>query len=268
MHVPPVIEVVPYNPDWPRHYEMEAKKIRGALGKNCVTVVHIGSTAVPGLAAKPIIDIIIVVKDILELDKQISTLEELGYVTKGEYGVPFRRYFQKKDGLQGHNVHIFEEGSPEIERHIHFRDYLRLNSETCQEYAALKMALAKQYPYDINAYCNAKDAFIQKVSEKSPSDKVRIVVAFTTREWEKVKSLRKAYCQMAACPDELIMDNHSHVVLLQGTRIIGYADISLTPQGQAHLAMLIIETGFEQYREEFMAMLERWFMHQDRVFIR
>jgi len=117
------IKVVPYHPDWPQMFEGELAAIRQALGDNCLAVHHIGSTSVPQLAAKPIIDIIPVVKDILLVDVRVNEMEDLGYQAQGGHGVPFRRYFQKEVEVRTHNVHVFEEGNPEIQRHLNFRNW-------------------------------------------------------------------------------------------------------------------------------------------------
>lgn len=264
MKIRPVIEVVPYNPNWPRSYEAEAEKIEGMLGTNCVKIYHIGSTAVPGLAAKPIIDIMIVVKDILEIDSQLAAFEGLGYTAKGEHGIPFRRYFYKGDDMRTHNIHVYEEGSVEIDRHIHFREYLKTNPDVSQEYESLKMALAKQYPNDINAYSNGKDAFIHEIDQKANLNKLRIVVACTAREWKSVKQFRCQHFLETGSDALFETTHHSHIILFQGVAIIGYADISLTPPGYARIVMLVLKVGCESAKDEFMSMLERWLLHQGR----
>ena len=101
------IEVVPYSPEWPEMFASEAELIKQALGNNCITIHHIGSTSVPGLSAKPIIDILPVVRDIQEVDKATKAMESLGYEAKGEYGMAFRRYFQKGQNARTHNVHVY-----------------------------------------------------------------------------------------------------------------------------------------------------------------
>src|SRR5579862_3217593 len=141
-----MVKVLPYDPEWPHLFTKEAELIKDALGQNCIAIHHIGSTAVPGLSAKPVIDIIPVVKDILQVDKAILAMEKLGYEAKGEFGVPFRRYFQKAHHLRTHHVHIFEEGNPEIERHIKFRDWMRTHDNDREAYAKLKLQLAQQFP--------------------------------------------------------------------------------------------------------------------------
>src|SRR5262249_30983185 len=104
------IVVTPYNPSWPKTFEIEASKIREALGTNCIAVHHIGSTSVPGLAAKPVIDMIGVVKN---LEKTIQPLENLGFQYKGEYNVPMRYYFNRSKDVET-NLHVYKEGNPEI----------------------------------------------------------------------------------------------------------------------------------------------------------
>ena len=126
------IIVTSYNPDWPRMFEAEAVKIREALGDNCVAVHHVGSTSVPGLSAKPVIDMIGVIKD---PEKAIQPLETLGFKYKGEYNIPMRFYFNRSEGVDT-NLHVYEEGHPEIELNLLFRDYLRDHPEVREEYAS------------------------------------------------------------------------------------------------------------------------------------
>jgi GrpB-like predicted nucleotidyltransferase (UPF0157 family) len=116
------IEVVEYDPSWPELFEIEAEQIKQALGRNCIEIHHIGSTSVPGLSAKPIIDMLPVVRDIQEVDKATKAMESLGYEAKGEYGMAFRRYFQKGKDIRTHNVHMYQEGDPEISRYLKFRN--------------------------------------------------------------------------------------------------------------------------------------------------
>jgi GrpB-like predicted nucleotidyltransferase (UPF0157 family) len=122
------IIVTPYNPDWPNTFESEALKIKETLGENCIAIHHIGSTSVPGLLAKPVIDMIGVVRD---PDKAIQSLESLGFKYKGEYNIPMRFYFNHSEGVET-NLHVYEEGHPEIELNLIFRDYLR-NHEYARE---------------------------------------------------------------------------------------------------------------------------------------
>lgn len=179
--MPRIIEVVPYNPQWPHMFEAEATLIKKALGDNCIAIHHIGSTSIPGLSAKPIIDILPVVKDILKVKPE--PMEALGYQAKGEYGIAFRRYFQKGDEIRTHHVHVFEVGDPQIDRHLKFRDWMRSYNDDAKAYAALKSELAIKFPTDILNYCNGKDAFIASIDKKDGYDGWHMVQALTNREW-------------------------------------------------------------------------------------
>lgn len=251
-----VVRVVPYDPNWQEMFEKESLLIRQALGGNCLAVHHIGSTAVPGLAAKPIIDILPVVKNILEVDA--DAMSRIGYEAKGEYGMPFRRFFQKGS----HHVHVFEEGSPEISRHLKFRDWLRTHPEEREAYARLKMELAKKYPGDIFRYCLGKEAFITAIDAKDGYRGQRMVIALTDREREAVFALRREYFQN---PQEWSWDepNHAHLVLYDNAEIAGYAHLQFLPD-YALLRVIIID---EPHRylglgRQFLHMCERWLTQQ------
>jgi len=160
-----IVEVVPYNPNWKQKFKEEAKKIKNIFEEIFVDIHHIGSTAVPLVKAKPIIDIMVEVEDINKVDDYNKQMEELGYEALGEYGIPKRRFFQKRGNKRTHHIHIFETGSPQIKRHIDFRDYLISNSKVAEEYSLLKENLAKKYRYDIDKYQEGKESFIKKIDK-------------------------------------------------------------------------------------------------------
>lgn len=161
------VEVVEHSNDWKKQFEEEAKLIRSIFTSEIVAIHHIGSTAVAGLAAKPIIDILAEVRDIEKVHTYNDRMITLGYVPKGENGLPGRRYFQKGGDKRTHHVHIYEAGDDEIERHLVFRDYLREHPQAIKEYGTLKVELAKQYPYDISAYIDGKDSFVSEMEQKA-----------------------------------------------------------------------------------------------------
>ena len=163
------VEVVPHDPNWRSAFETESKLIALALGENVVAIHHIGSTAIPQIHAKPIIDMLVEVKDILKIDTHSSEMEALGYQALGEFGIPGRRFFRKGNeaGIRTHHIHSFEVGSPQIERHLAFRDYMITHSEAAQEYSELKRKLAKKYPDNIQAYMDGKDGFIKEIDLKA-----------------------------------------------------------------------------------------------------
>ncbi len=159
------IVVREYDPLWSTMFEAEAAEIKNILGENCVEIYHIGSTSVVGLAAKPIIDIMPVVRDLAGVDKLASAFENIGYEYMGEFGIPGRRYLRKGGDERTHQIHIFaEDNTDDIQRHLAVRDYLRTHRDVCEKYAALKRALAKEYPY---GYCDGKEEFVQRMEKEA-----------------------------------------------------------------------------------------------------
>lgn len=162
------IEVVDYRPEWEKMFQEEGKKIRKILGKNCIAVYHIGSTSVKGLPAKPIIDIMPVVKDISLVDAHDPEFRALGCDCRGEFGIPGRRFYAKGGDHRTHHIHIFEKSSKaDIKRHLAVRDYLRSHPDTAREYAELKKNLAARYPHDNDGYCDGKDAYMKELEQKA-----------------------------------------------------------------------------------------------------
>ena len=156
-----IVEVVPYNPNWPAQFEAEASILREVLGDIVVAIHHMGSTSVPGLQAKPIIDMLPEVTDLEALDALTSRFEACGYEVMGAYGIPGRRYFRKGGDHRTHHIHAFASGDPNIDRHLAFRDYLRAHPAVAQEYGRVKEESARRSNNDIEDYCDAKDPFIK-----------------------------------------------------------------------------------------------------------
>lgn len=161
--------LVPHNPLWAEAFARESAAVAGALGEVHVAIHHIGSTAILGIRAKPIIDILAVVHDVSRLDERAWLLEALGYEAMGEFGISGRRYFRKDDaaGNRTHQIHAFASGSPQIERHLAFRDFLRAHADEAGQYEALKDQLAQLHPADIASYADGKDAFIKELDAKA-----------------------------------------------------------------------------------------------------
>jgi GrpB-like predicted nucleotidyltransferase (UPF0157 family) len=164
------VEVVPHNPTWRNEFESESKQVTLALGENVVAVHHIGSTAIPNIYAKPVIDLLVEVKDITQVDERNYAMEALDYEVMGEFGLPGRRYFRKDNeaGVRTHHVHTFEAVSPESERHLAFRDYMIAHLEDAQQYSELKRALVKKlHGSDIKGYMDGKDGFIKQIEKRA-----------------------------------------------------------------------------------------------------
>ena len=162
------IEVVEYKKNWPKLFKKEAVLIKRVFNDEIIEIHHIGSTSVPGLKAKPVIDIMPVVKDIDEIDNYNEKMEKLGYEARGEYGIKGRRFFLKGGDDRSHHVHIFQYDNEEaIERHIAVRDYLKTHKKEAEEYAEIKAKAAENYPHDINGYCEYKDKFVKELENKA-----------------------------------------------------------------------------------------------------
>ena len=162
------IVVVDHRPEWAQAYAREAERIAAILGDNLVSIHHIGSTSVPGLAAKPIIDILPVVRDIAAVDLCNAAFAALGYTAMGEFGIPGRRYFHKGGDERTHHVHIFAaDNRAAIERHLAVPAYLRAHPDEARAYGNLKKALAARFPCDWEGYCDGKDAFVQALEKRA-----------------------------------------------------------------------------------------------------
>ncbi len=156
------VVVVDYDSSWPARYERERASIVEALGdvmEGVAAIEHVGSTAVPGLAAKPIIDIMVGVRELPVGERCVQPLEALEYEYRGDAGIPGRYYF-RKGNPRSHHLHMVQHGTEFWQRHLLFRDLLRERPAVAQEYAALKKELAAQYRTDRLAYTEAKTPFI------------------------------------------------------------------------------------------------------------
>jgi len=166
-HAP--VFVIPYDPNWPILYEQEKARILQDIGNYMTSIEHMGSTAVPGLAAKPVIDILIGVRSLADAPLFIPPLTTRGYeyVSRYEDIMPFRRYLHRKiNGEHTHHLHMVEPDTNFYRVQLAFRDYLRTHPKECEEYAALKLRLAEKYRNDRMAYTDAKSEFIQGILSK------------------------------------------------------------------------------------------------------
>lgn len=163
------VRVFPYDEQWASLFTKEAEELKGIMGDEILSIHHFGSTSIAGLEAKPIIDILAVVKEITLVDNYKVELQLLGYEGKGENGIPGRRYFQKGGDDRTHHLHVYQIGSLEIERHLAFRDYLRSHSDARRDYGELKRRLSLQFPYDIESYIKGKEEMALKIQEEALS---------------------------------------------------------------------------------------------------
>lgn len=159
--------IVPYNPQWPKLFQQIGTALRLALGGAALRIDHIGSTSVPGLDAKPVIDIQISVLALEPVDSYRLPLEGLGYVFKVDNPDLSKRYFREEPGQRRTHIHVRQAGSWAQQGALLFRDYLRTHAEDAQRYAALKYRLAEQFGEDRLGYTDAKGSFIWEVIQKA-----------------------------------------------------------------------------------------------------
>jgi GrpB-like predicted nucleotidyltransferase (UPF0157 family) len=151
--------VVEYDPDWPVRFEAIRDRIAPALASLAVSIEHVGSTSVPGLAAKPVIDIDVVVADASAIPAAVKALTSLGYEHLGPVGIPDREAFRRPPGTEKHNLYVCPAGGQGLRNHLAIRNHLRTHPAAVEAYAALKRRLADEAP-DIDAYVIGKTDLI------------------------------------------------------------------------------------------------------------
>lgn len=153
---------------WVEMYETEAANVTPIFGELLISIEHIGSTSIPEMAAKPIIDMMPIVRDIEAVDGLNPALIALGYEPRGEYGIAGRRYFVKREGvIHSHHIHAYQPDTQDVTNHQNFRDYLIAHPRKAQQYAELKRRLSKKFPHDMDGYLDGKAPFIQEILAKA-----------------------------------------------------------------------------------------------------
>ncbi|UZE93535.1 MAG: GrpB family protein [Candidatus Nealsonbacteria bacterium] len=161
------VKLSTYKPEWKKLYKKEEKLLLSTIGKYVLDIQHVGATSIPGVKAKPIIDIAIGVKSLKVGEECIKLLKKLGYEYKGDAGIRGRHFFAKGSEVnRTHYVHIEKLSGELWKNHILFRDYLRKNKKIAKKYTELKKKLAQKYKYDRDTYTTRKSAFIQKILKK------------------------------------------------------------------------------------------------------
>jgi GrpB-like predicted nucleotidyltransferase (UPF0157 family)/GNAT superfamily N-acetyltransferase len=262
------IQVVPYDPNWPHIYEKEAALIRQALGGNCLAIHHIGSTAVPGLAAKPKIDMIAVVGNIKHATQP---MKNMGYTYKGEYTIPLRAYFNDKDAKDQFHIHMYEEFHPEIELNLCFRDYLRNHTNKRDEYARLKEGLVQDessFTKENSPFTNytlRKGDFIRNVLKEAGFNRIRMLKCNDNTEWAAAQHFRNTYFFGPHGIEDPYTwtfnhEEHAHLVLYQGTEIVAYAHIQFWPDKRAAIRIIATDENKRNQNSgsQFLALIEKW----------
>lgn len=162
----------PHDARWAPCFVRESAILREAFADIGLGVDHIGSTSIPGIVAKPILDMLGSCPDVTVLDGLTERLKGLGYESKGEYGLPGRRYCVRYDAsrtMDFLHLHVFSSGDPELARHLFFRDYLRAHPEASAEYDSLKTGLQSRFRRERGKYLDGKAEFIRSILAKSLS---------------------------------------------------------------------------------------------------
>ncbi len=170
---PPVV-IADYNPNWPLHFEKLKEPISKVLGPLAIAIEHVGSTSVPGLAAKPIIDLDIVIAGENDIPEAIRLLATIGYTHEGDLGITGREAFSTPPDTYKHHPYLVVEGYEPFTRHIAFRNRLRRDAEARAEYETLKRRLAHEHRHDSENYSYAKTEFVERVLAEELGENHRI----------------------------------------------------------------------------------------------
>lgn len=234
------VTVVAYNPKWPEMFEQEAANLKEIFGELAINVYHKGSTSVPNLMAKPIIDITVEVEDITKVDQHNQRLSTIGYKPHGEYGMPLRRFFTKGDPRSYH-LHVWDKGHAEIEKDLLFRDTLMQNHPARTAYENLKKKLCEQYQFEPDKYTMGKDRLVKEILRTANYNGLSMVFVLMDLETEK-----QAYRNFMS--EEPIQDKS--LVVSQGVNFIGA--ISLNERGD--IDQKVITCAHEQVER----LISRW----------
>ena len=161
----PRVRVVPYDPAWSEAFEAIRAEISAALGEVALGIEHVGSTSVPGLFAKPCIDIDVIIRDRTVLAEAVGRLATIGYIHEGDLGIPDREAFRYSDKphLMEHHLYVCPQDSAELHRHIAFRDLLRGDAAAAERYGRVKLEAAGLFPDDIDGYIAHKAPCIEEL---------------------------------------------------------------------------------------------------------
>jgi len=159
-HNRPRVLVVDYDPSWPDTFEVLRRGVWAAVYDIALAVEHVGSTGVPGLAAKPVIDMDVIVTSRDEVPEVIVRLGALGYLHQGNLGIEDREAFRSPEGLPAHHLYVCLEGGTALANHLALRDFLRRNPAAAAEYGRIKKQLAAQFPHDMDGYISGKTNYI------------------------------------------------------------------------------------------------------------
>ncbi len=163
------IQIISYNPAWKKEFQKISVMIRRLIGDLIIKIEHVGSTSVKGLAAKPVIDIDVVIEDYRTFPEVTDRLEKAGYIYQGNLGIEGREAFQRRfnDGFMKYHLYVCPSDGKGYLEHMALRDYLREHEDERKKYQLLKIELAKKHRFDIDSYCDGKTNFIKQILQKT-----------------------------------------------------------------------------------------------------
>lgn len=273
------IEVMPYNPNWPSMFELEAGIIKQTITDNVVNVYHIGSTSIPGMKAKQDLDILCVVKNLSDS----LLLDKAGYLFKGELNIPLRYYFSKNTVKSKVNLHVVEKDHGFIARNLCFRDYLREHKDVCLYYANLKENLLKDpdsYKSHNTSFSNynlGKHGFIKEVLEKAEFNSLCVGFCMHNDEWESYHCIKEQqiFNSINVTYDRnhpsMVSEDNYHFILYKGIKIVSVAQVELLKDPEV-IALRALATDSLHEREGYgsylMKVIEKWGKYKGKKFIK
>lgn len=264
------IEVFPYDPQWALDFEAEEAQIREALSGQTLTVHHVGSTSVPGMIAKPMIDIILVAEN---RDATIGALTDLGYSFRGEWNIPLQCGFNKRNASQGApnvNLHAFFGDHPEVELNVTFRDYLRAHPEARALYSRTKQEILKdpkaqqtEGKLALPNYTKMKRVVIDQILKEAGFNRPRILKCLTAEERVAAQKWRHEMEGDSAPDADFDSREDEHLLLYQGVEKVGYAHVRFDRARRiAKLFTFALSKGDTAF---FKEMIQTWVqVHQYR----
>ncbi|MEC5423534.1 GrpB family protein [Virgibacillus sp. C22-A2] len=160
------VRLTDFDENWAQMFQKESQFLQRVFGEEVIQFEHFGSTSIYGLKAKPVIDMMCIVKDIDKVDLFNSKMESLGYDVAGEWGITGRRLFRKGGENRTHHIHFYQVNNPHIKRHLVFRDYLRTHSEKAAKYSRFKEELVQHFD-NTREYSQAKKKYVQELEQKA-----------------------------------------------------------------------------------------------------
>lgn len=264
------VKVLPYQKRWSDDFKEIAHQLKTILGDELIECFHVGSTSIRDLPAKPIIDVIPIVKDVRKIDAFNAAFEQINLSPMGEYGIPFRRFFKRQGLPFAANVHIYEQDNVEVKRLLLFRNYLRKHEDKKVEYARLKEILAQMFPNDIYHYCMGKTQFIEQIDNAAGFEGFRMVEALSEEEKGRFFEIAQ---QTTALSEKAIKEingsfeskSHYSFVFRDKFDIVGAAKLSmLISEAEIDIFSMCATDSHATCAQNFLKLLEKWTIYKGK----